>query len=660
MNSQTIGDYLIKRTIGRGTFSKVKLAVNKTTSQKVAIKILEKSKIIEPDDLERIVREMAIIIEFNHPNVVVVHEIFETDEHYLIIMDYCSGGELFNYIVVNQRLEEDEASFFYYQLINGVEYIHSKNIVHRDLKPENLLLDEKGLLKIIDFGLSNFFTGDKLTTPCGSPCYASPEMVGGNKYNGFYIDVWSTGIILFAMICGYLPFEDSDNEILFKKILKCKVFYPSHVSLEARDLMKKILVTDPEKRIKIKEIKEHKFYLKGKKEYEERFGVININNNDIHNEMNDFDIEEMNYKNNTINNSHNKSNNESKMQTTIKTEGDVIHQQIKDKEGQELINIINGDSIEQDVKYRPSATESESRKHNIKNNDTTNTNTTSNSNKPVHTVGRNNHNKLNLQISINNSNNNTNNNTLNTHHNHYKHHIISKTNVDDISINKPLFTNYNNNSKRNKYIPQINIIDINTNSKPKHTVTLTAPSSYLQGQQLSNTLVANKPKKKESHILQTHNHLINPTTTITTTNNTNNVHSKTRRNLQLQPNKIVLHPRQHHPPQSTMNRKVIQLTVDSLDNNKYHRNKNNNKYLNELYQHSVQKQQHMKLPTIKIGNDVKHNNHQHNHKQQLILFKPYNGKNNVKVSPEVEGLLKIGGKKHKGLKVKDIVSLIKK
>ena len=368
MNSQTIGDYLIKRTIGRGTFSKVKLAINKTTSQKVAIKILEKSKIVESDDLKRIAREMAIIIEFNHPNVIVVHEIFETDEHYLIIMEYCSGGELFNYIVANQRLEEDEASFLYYQLINGVEYIHSKNIVHRDLKPENLLLDNKGLLKIIDFGLSNFYDGDKLTTPCGSPCYASPEMVGGNKYNGFYIDVWSTGIILFAMICGYLPFEDNDNEVLFKKILKCKVFYPSHVSLEARDLMKKILVTDPEKRIKIKEIKEHKFYLRGKKEYEERFGINNDDVQTLPNETdskyNEFDIEDFTYKlstiNNTIETKHDNKSNDLKMQSTILKEKQIsfINQsEIKKDKNREILLMeiqlsmtLNTDQVQRSLK----------------------------------------------------------------------------------------------------------------------------------------------------------------------------------------------------------------------------------------------------------------------------------------------------------------------
>ena len=180
-------------------------------------------------------------------------------------MEYCEEGELFNYIVKKDRLSENESSFFYYQLINAIEYLHSKGIAHRDLKPENILLGENHIIKLIDFGLSNYFDGiQKLETPCGSPCYASPEMVGGNKYNGFFIDVWATGIILFAMLCGYLPFEDENNDILFKQILEGKIDYPSYLSDLSKDLLKKIIETNPEKRIKIEEIKEHPFYLLGK------------------------------------------------------------------------------------------------------------------------------------------------------------------------------------------------------------------------------------------------------------------------------------------------------------------------------------------------------------------------------------------------------------
>ena len=262
---ELLSDYLIKETIGKGTFSIVKLGINKKTNEKVAIKILKKNKIIHREDVERIEREISILKKLSHINVIKIYKINEDNEKYYIFMEYCENGELFHYIVERQRLSEEESSFFFYQLINGLEYIHSENIVHRDLKPENLLLGKYNILKIIDFGLSNFCEVDNfLETPCGSPCYASPEMVSGKKYNGHIIDIWSTGIILFAMMCGFLPFEDQDNDILFKKILKCKIKYPGYLSENAVDLMKKILVRDPEKRISLQDIKLHPFYLKGK------------------------------------------------------------------------------------------------------------------------------------------------------------------------------------------------------------------------------------------------------------------------------------------------------------------------------------------------------------------------------------------------------------
>ena len=267
-------DYIIKQTIGKGTFSVVKLGIHKRSGAKVAIKILDKSKIEEKDDFDRIVREIQMLSEMDNENVIKVYQIFDDENNYLIIMEYCEGGELFNYIVKKQKLCENETAFFFYQIINGVEYIHSKNIAHRDLKPENLLLDKNKKLKIIDFGLSNYFDGTKkLSTPCGSPCYASPEMVSGKNYNGFYIDVWATGIILFAMLCGYLPFEDDDNEVLFKQILKAKIDYPEHLSDLSKDMLEKIIVIDPNKRIKIEEIKQHPFYQLGKSIYNKKFNI---------------------------------------------------------------------------------------------------------------------------------------------------------------------------------------------------------------------------------------------------------------------------------------------------------------------------------------------------------------------------------------------------
>ena len=262
-----LSNYQIQKIIGKGTFSTVKLAIDKETSEKKAIKILEKNKIKTNRDLNRIKREIDMVKKINHLNIVKVFDIKEDEKKYYIIMEYCENGELFNLILEKHKLGEEEAAYFYFQLINGLEYIHINNIIHRDLKPENLLLTKNNILKIIDFGLSNYNTCDNLlSTPCGSPCYASPEMVSGEKYNGFTSDIWSTGIILYAMIYGYLPFENlnNNNDILFKKISECKVDYPRNSCIFALDLLKKILVPDPKERIKICDIKKHKLYLKGR------------------------------------------------------------------------------------------------------------------------------------------------------------------------------------------------------------------------------------------------------------------------------------------------------------------------------------------------------------------------------------------------------------
>ena len=280
---EKLGDYTIKRTIGKGTFSKVKLAINTKNREKVAIKILEKSKITEKEDIERLIREMFILKNLNNENVIKTYEIEETNTSYLIIMEYCEKGELFNYIIKNNKLSEEETSFFFYQIVNGLEYLHSKGIIHRDLKPENLLLTSDYKLKIIDFGLSNFFDGKNLLiTPCGSPCYASPEMVSGKKYNGFYSDIWALGIVLYAMSCGFLPFEDKDNEVLFEKINNCDLVFPDYLSPLIKDLILKILKVKPKERIKIEDIKKHKLYLIGKKFYDFKFkNNENVNKRNI-------------------------------------------------------------------------------------------------------------------------------------------------------------------------------------------------------------------------------------------------------------------------------------------------------------------------------------------------------------------------------------------
>jgi len=270
-NKNIIGNYKFIKTIGEGTFGKVKLSIHIPTKEYVAIKILEKSRIHDKEELERVEKEIKYLKLLNHPNIIQIYEVIDNPKYFYIVMEYVSGGELFNYIVNNEKLDEKEASFFFSQLIHGIKEIHKKKICHRDIKPENLLLTEKKLIKIIDFGLSNEYE-NYLKTQCGSPCYAAPEMIKGMKYNGLMIDLWACGIILFAMLCGYLPFDDKDNNILFRKILQCKVEFPNeketYLSNEAKDLILRILTPNPSKRIQLEEILNHPFLISGNQEYQ--------------------------------------------------------------------------------------------------------------------------------------------------------------------------------------------------------------------------------------------------------------------------------------------------------------------------------------------------------------------------------------------------------
>ena len=247
------------KTLGQGTFGKVREGTHLLTHEKVAIKILEKEKINDQADINRVMREIQILKIVRHPNIVQLYEIIETSKQLFLIMEYAPGGELFDHIVKKKRLQDGEACRFFHQILAGIEYLHGNKICHRDLKPENLLLDENMNIKIVDFGLSNTYknSSDTLKTACGSPCYASPEMIAGKRYSGLDTDLWSLGVILYAMTVGYLPFEDPDTNKLYKKILSCDYLVPGYVTKPAKDMMKRILQVDPKKRFKIDEIKKH-------------------------------------------------------------------------------------------------------------------------------------------------------------------------------------------------------------------------------------------------------------------------------------------------------------------------------------------------------------------------------------------------------------------
>ncbi|KAK8457360.1 hypothetical protein SEVIR_3G173000v4 [Setaria viridis] len=260
-DANPLSGYRIGKTLGIGSFGKVKIAEHILTGHKVAIKILNRRKIRSMEMEEKVKREIKILRLFMHPHIIRLYEVIDTPADIYVVMEYVKSGELFDYIVEKGRLHEEEARRFFQQIISGVEYCHRNMVVHRDLKPENLLLDSKCNVKIADFGLSNVMRdGHFLKTSCGSPNYAAPEVISGKLYAGPEVDVWSCGVILYALLCGTLPFDDENIPNLFKKIKGGIYTLPSHLSPSARDLIPRMLVVDPMKRITIREIREHVWF----------------------------------------------------------------------------------------------------------------------------------------------------------------------------------------------------------------------------------------------------------------------------------------------------------------------------------------------------------------------------------------------------------------
>jgi len=250
------------KTLGEGTFGKVKLGTHILTGERVAVKVLEKERIEQIADVERVAREIHILkLIRKSRHIIQLYEIIETPRQLYLIMEYAPGGELFDYIVEHGRAEEPDACRFLHQILAGVERVHEMNVVHRDLKPENLLLTENKDIKIVDFGLSNTHREDQLLhTACGSPCYAAPEMIENKPYVPCMVDIWSCGVILFALVCGYLPFEDENHVELYRKICSAEYAMPDFVSPEVADLIRGMLTTDPAKRLTLAQIRKHVWY----------------------------------------------------------------------------------------------------------------------------------------------------------------------------------------------------------------------------------------------------------------------------------------------------------------------------------------------------------------------------------------------------------------
>ncbi|XP_017282920.1 MAP/microtubule affinity-regulating kinase 3 isoform X1 [Kryptolebias marmoratus] len=253
-DSPHVGNYRLLKTIGKGNFAKVKLARHVPTGREVAIKIIDKTQ-LNPTSLQKLFREVRIMKILNHPNIVKLFEVIETEKTLYLVMEYASGGEVFDYLVAHGRMKEKEARAKFRQIVSAVQYCHQKHIVHRDLKAENLLLDADMNIKIADFGFSNEFTvGGKLDTFCGSPPYAAPELFQGKKYDGPEVDVWSLGVILYTLVSGSLPFDGQNLKELRERVLRGKYRIPFYMSTDCENLLKRFLVLNPGKRGTLEQI----------------------------------------------------------------------------------------------------------------------------------------------------------------------------------------------------------------------------------------------------------------------------------------------------------------------------------------------------------------------------------------------------------------------
>ncbi|XP_027329948.1 CBL-interacting serine/threonine-protein kinase 8-like isoform X2 [Abrus precatorius] len=259
-----VGKYEIGRTIGEGTFAKVKFAQNTETGESVAMKVLDRSTIIKHKMIDQIKREISIMKLVRHPYVVRLHEVLASRTKIYIILEFITGGELFDKIVSHGRLSESESRRYFQQLIDGVDCCHSKGVYHRDLKPENLLLDSQGNLKISDFGLSALPEQgvSMLRTTCGTPNYVAPEVLSHKGYNGAPADVWSCGVILYVLLAGYLPFDELDLTTLYSKIEKAEFSCPPWFPVEAKSLIHRTLDPNPDHRITIQQIRNDEWFQK--------------------------------------------------------------------------------------------------------------------------------------------------------------------------------------------------------------------------------------------------------------------------------------------------------------------------------------------------------------------------------------------------------------
>ena len=255
-----IGPYQLRGTIGHGAYAICKLAYRKDLDKYFACKIIAKQRINQMKDKTRFEQEIRILQQMHHNCIVQLYDLFKDTLNYYVVMEFCPNGELFSRIVASQRLPESEARTYFYHILSALAFIHKRKVAHRDLKPENILIDENGMAKVSDFGLSKFVVGNGMTnTSCGSPCYAAPEVLSGSPYDPIKADMWSCGVILYAMVTGNLPWTKRNKLQLFAQIRKGAYTIPPYVSMSCANLIQSLMNLNPDKRITASKALNHAF-----------------------------------------------------------------------------------------------------------------------------------------------------------------------------------------------------------------------------------------------------------------------------------------------------------------------------------------------------------------------------------------------------------------
>ncbi|KAJ2699868.1 hypothetical protein H4R19_005506 [Coemansia spiralis] len=256
-----INGYAIRQLAGEGSYGRVFKAEHLATKREVALKFVDYKNGSDKKSRRhnrRIEREVKLLHLLHHPHIVRIYDVMSSSGGVVMVHEYLGGQDLFSHIQAHGYLRENEACRIFRQLVSAVDYLHHNCIVHRDLKPSNVMLDQANQVRLIDFGFANIFEWDKqLTTFCGSPSYASPEIVRGIRYTGPEVDIWSLGVILYCMLCGSLPFHGASQNEIFANVANGRYTMPSHISSQAQDLLRQILTVDPRRRISMRGIVRH-------------------------------------------------------------------------------------------------------------------------------------------------------------------------------------------------------------------------------------------------------------------------------------------------------------------------------------------------------------------------------------------------------------------